>query len=48
MSSSSSRAELLEPAIAALPLLDQTGASRPLRDLWAGGTAVVIFLRHFG
>jgi hypothetical protein len=40
--------EMIEPAVGALPLLDEAGRTRPLRDLWSTGTAVVVFLRHFG
>lgn len=48
MPSSSEPAATLDAAIADLPLLDEAGQAHPLRDLWAKGTAVVVFLRHFG
>jgi hypothetical protein len=38
----------IDPAVAALPLQDEHGASRPLAELWSRHPTVVVFLRHFG
>ena len=38
----------IDPATAALPLLDEQGSPHPLAELWQRETAVVAFLRHFG
>jgi hypothetical protein len=35
-------------ALAALPVLDERGAPVPFRTLYADGTTVLVFLRHFG
>lgn len=40
--------DTLDPAIGNLPLLDEAGQAHPMQELWAKGTAVIAFLRHFG
>jgi len=40
--------DVLDPAVGALPVLDETGQAHPLHTFWARGTAVIVFLRHFG
>lgn len=30
------------------PILDLRGAEAPFSALWSGGTAAVLFVRHFG
>lgn len=38
----------IDKGTAELPLIDESGASRPFRDLWRDGTVVIAFLRHYG
>jgi hypothetical protein len=34
--------------LADLPVLDLAGTPVPLRELWAGGDTLLVWVRHFG
>jgi hypothetical protein len=40
--------DILEEEIARLPILGVDATVHELRDTWAGGPAVLAFVRHFG
>jgi len=42
------RMDQIDSAAAEAKVLDLDGKEHALRELWAGRTAVLVFLRHFG
>lgn len=40
--------DTIDASLGALPLIDEAGQPHALQELWAGGPAVIVFLRHFG